>query len=198
MYDTAGTYTVCLTVANAFNADTLCMEITVTEASGITALFSYIVDTGYVVQFTDESFVDPMEWLWDFGDGQTATEQHPKHIYDTAGVYAICLQVSNGFASDTNCQDIVLTGTTAIRPDLKDSATPIISPNPFSQFIDFTPPEGREIYEIVVTDIQGHTLVHVEMSCPCRIVMEKFEPGVYVYQVSVEGGYIFTGKIVKI
>lgn len=54
------------------------------------------------INFTDLSIVNPGYlinwWFWDFGDGNTATVQHPMHIYDTAGVFDITLQAktSNG------------------------------------------------------------------------------------------------------
>lgn len=196
-YDTASTYTVCLAVSNLFNTDTLCIDITVTEALGITALFSYVIDTGYVVQFTDESLNVPTEWFWDFGDEQTSTEQHPKHVYDTAGTYAVCLGVSKGAASDTSCQDITLNGTSALGPGEGIDAQLVVSPNPFSRYLDFTPPEDREIYDIRIFDTQGHLIIKAEMSCPCRIVMEAFPPGVYLYQIRLRDGSMMMGKVVK-
>ena len=42
------------------------------------------------------------EWLWNFGDGTTSTDQNPTHQYDTAGTYTIRLTVKNSFGSDTS------------------------------------------------------------------------------------------------
>lgn len=56
-----------------------------------------------VVQFTDLSEVDDTEitsWLWDFGDGNTSTEQHPTHVYTEADLYTVSLTVGDGDISD--------------------------------------------------------------------------------------------------
>jgi uncharacterized membrane protein len=39
------------------------------------------------------------EWLWDFGDGQTSTEQHPTHTYTSEGNYTIALTARNNYGS---------------------------------------------------------------------------------------------------
>lgn len=199
-YDTAGTYIVCLTAANAWNTDTLCLELTVTDTSEpqITALFTYETsDTSLTVRFTDQSHTGPEGWHWDFGDGATSGDQHPVHTYDTAGTYSACLTVSKGTATDTSCQDITLTGTSAVNPGATRHTQPVVSPNPFSRYLDFTPPEGREIYAIRIFDTQGRLLLNTEMSCPCRIVMEAFPPGVYLYQITLRDGTMVSGKAVK-
>ncbi len=53
-----------------------------------------------VVQFTDRSAYTPTSWAWDFGDGDTSTEQHPSHTYATPGTYGVSLTASNSEGSD--------------------------------------------------------------------------------------------------
>jgi len=53
------------------------------------------------VQFTDESLCNPDFWLWDFGDGNTSTEQHPIHDYLSPGVYIVSLTATNTLGDDT-------------------------------------------------------------------------------------------------
>ncbi|PKL62710.1 MAG: hypothetical protein CVV31_04700 [Methanomicrobiales archaeon HGW-Methanomicrobiales-2] len=46
------------------------------------------------VRFTDASTENPSSWLWDFGDGQTSTEQHPVHTYTLPGNHTVTLAVN--------------------------------------------------------------------------------------------------------
>jgi parallel beta-helix repeat protein len=52
-------------------------------------------------QFTDKSLYSVSAWLWDFGDGNTSTEQNPKHIYTTVGNYTVKLTVTNSVGNST-------------------------------------------------------------------------------------------------
>ncbi|WP_304019311.1 PKD domain-containing protein [Methanospirillum hungatei] len=47
------------------------------------------------VQFTDCSKGAVEEWKWDFGDGGTAYEQNPSHVYQRPGKYTVTLTVSS-------------------------------------------------------------------------------------------------------
>ncbi len=53
------------------------------------------------IQFTDMSVNVPTEWLWDFGDGNTSTEQNPIHSYTASGMFDVTLIASNDVGSDT-------------------------------------------------------------------------------------------------
>jgi PKD repeat protein len=46
-----------------------------------------------LVVFQDESTGKITSWKWDFGDGETSTEQHPQHIYKEPGQYVVVLWV---------------------------------------------------------------------------------------------------------
>lgn len=56
---------------------------------------------GDTVQFTDYSSNYPTEWLWDFGDGTTSTEENPTHIYKEVGYYTVSLKSSNKYGADS-------------------------------------------------------------------------------------------------
>ena len=47
-----------------------------------------------LVAFKDLSHGTITSWKWDFGDGETSTEQHPQHVYkDARGNYVVILDV---------------------------------------------------------------------------------------------------------
>jgi PKD repeat protein len=49
-------------------------------------------------QFTasvEEESGGPFSFKWDFGDGQTSTEQNPVHVYEKAGEYTATLTVTD-------------------------------------------------------------------------------------------------------
>jgi RHS repeat-associated protein len=57
------------------------------------------VTTGADNQFIDESLggddATVTGWDWDFGDGETSTEQNPIHVYTTLGWHEVSLEVTN-------------------------------------------------------------------------------------------------------
>ncbi len=58
------------------------------------------------VEFTDESFYEPTQWFWSFGDGSWSEQQNPTHLYPSGGLYHVCLTVSNEHDMDVLCRDI--------------------------------------------------------------------------------------------
>jgi PKD repeat protein len=55
-------------------------------------------DVPLTVQFTDQSIdVDGtvVSWSWNFGDGNTSTDQNPSHTYETYGVYDVILSATD-------------------------------------------------------------------------------------------------------
>jgi PGF-pre-PGF domain-containing protein len=126
-----GIYTVSLTVTNDAGSYTATREgyVIVTDASGSTgkpvvnfnsplaeAELNDLTDHGIyeneIVAFFDNSTGSPTSWFWDFGDGNTSTQQNPTHVYGKRGGYTVTLTAGNTAGSDTISKyGYVLVGT---------------------------------------------------------------------------------------
>ena len=69
--------------------------------SGSPTSGTFVCGYGFDVQFTDTSTGDVSSWLWDFGDGETSTEQNPTHRYSSAGTYTVTLTATGPAGSDS-------------------------------------------------------------------------------------------------
>jgi PKD repeat protein len=54
------------------------------------------------VSFTDKSTGPVTYWNWDFGDGNTSTDQNASHLYAVAGKYNVTLTVADEMGAMTN------------------------------------------------------------------------------------------------
>jgi len=110
-YASPGLYTVALNVSNSAGSDSKIIPdyINVTKPGcPPDAQFRASPTTGIApltVSFTDLSTGNPETWLWNFGDGGTASEQHPEHIYQTPGEYTVTLTVKNEFGDSTEVRE---------------------------------------------------------------------------------------------
>ena len=78
------------------------------------------IEPNAVISFVDNSTGSPTSWLWDFGDGNTSTEQNPTHVYDVKGGYTVNLTVKNAVGSNTTSKYgyvLVGLGEEAVFPD---------------------------------------------------------------------------------
>jgi len=120
-YTTVGTYTVTLTVKNAYGSDSETKAAYVSAMGKPKADFTADERRGvkpFTVKFTDLSTGNPTTWAWDFGDGTTSIEQNPVHVYQAVGAYDVSLTVSNSYGTDTEKK----TGTSP--PVLTPQVTP--------------------------------------------------------------------------
>ncbi len=93
------------------------------------AFFSYPDSTNLnLIYFYDQSTGSPTSWTWNFGDGNSASTQHPNHTYAANGTYTVSLIISSTNCSDTTSQTITIgSGSTtcqAIFNSYPDTANP--------------------------------------------------------------------------
>jgi PKD repeat protein len=140
-YTSPGTYSVNLTVTGPGGSNTTTEEssISVTAAPSTLALTPLPVVTPQesvpvasfidepifgtaplLVQFTDLSSGSPTSWRWDFGDGESSTEQNPQHTYTSPGTYIVSLTATNAAGSNTSAGieriNVVASSATPLSP----------------------------------------------------------------------------------
>jgi len=79
-------------------------------SAGFTATPLYGPDD-LTVAFTDTS-IGATSWSWQFGDGQTSTQQNPAHVYTDPGTYNVTLTINGGAATYTRTGYITVTDST--------------------------------------------------------------------------------------
>ncbi|OQD43094.1 hypothetical protein BUL40_08370 [Croceivirga radicis] len=108
-----GIYTVVLTVTDDFGS-TSTAELTITVNSNPIAIATSDITTGeapLMVNFTGSNSTDDVEivdYLWDFGDGNSSTEVNPSHSFITAGEYTVVLTVTDGEGLTDTAELIIL------------------------------------------------------------------------------------------
>ena len=102
IYLNPGIYTIKLVIRNAAgSADSLTKLQYIVVYAKPSTNFSASTLTGCYplsVNFTDFSTPGSgtiTKWMWDFGDGNTSTQQNPSHTFSSAGSYTVLLVVTN-------------------------------------------------------------------------------------------------------
>jgi PKD repeat protein len=104
-YTEPNLYTVTLTASNAYGSSVITKTgCILASAPQPVADFTQDVTNGQPplsVSFTDASTGQPTSWAWNFGDGNTSSQQNPSYQYSNAGNFLASLTVSNSTGSDT-------------------------------------------------------------------------------------------------
>lgn len=102
VYDDPGVYTVRLKVTTAHGTDEEVKRNYITvepvppqvdfTCSNVQPLIGTSVD---FTDLTEPGHASVASWYWEFGDGDTSTEQNPAHMYDTQGTFTVSLTVTD-------------------------------------------------------------------------------------------------------
>ena len=98
LYDNGGTYTVSIRVTDSKGCTDNTSRAAAISISNPKAAFS-TADTsscpGKPVNFTNSSTGTDLQYSWDFGDGNTATQIAPVHAYQQDGLYTVNLLITD-------------------------------------------------------------------------------------------------------
>jgi PKD repeat protein len=151
------------------------------------------------IEFFDLSYYESDTWEWNFGDGSVHSfVQNPVHEYPNAGLYSVCLTVSNSNASNTFCRDIQV-GTSKIN-EQEGLQLVRIAPNPFMDKITVNAPATgftRAAFNLYnqLGEIVLETTLFPDFT---EIDTHSLPPGIYFWTVTATRNLVAVGKVIKI
>jgi PKD repeat protein len=104
-YPNGGNFDVSLIVTNANGSDTLVQSSHVLVNTAPIVSFTH-VDDDLTISFTS-SVNNGTGLIWNFGDGNTSTQQNPIHTYTVGGTYMVSLTAENECGPSSNTQTII-------------------------------------------------------------------------------------------
>jgi len=146
------------------------------------------------VRFTDLSEGGPESWQWNFGDGNTSTEQNPAYTYVSPGNYTVTLTASNAGESDTltrsgyiEVESPPLPEVTGIFPAYGYSNGTLIRATVTGTGFD----TGASV-KLIEDDRPGINATNITVASPpeitCTISLAGIEPGNRTVRVTNPGG----------
>ncbi len=163
-YTQPGTYSVLLTVTNAYGSDTYSVNVIISMLSP-DILISGTHEVMQLLTFSC-SQTGITSYNWNFGDGYTATVPSPVHVYTAPGTYTITLTVSNGTCTTTVTEDIIIDDWTKLQ-DITNVLSPEIFPNPSNgEFTVVFPSSDFSQTSLEISDIQGRKIYQCEIKSP--------------------------------
>ena len=150
------------------------------------------------VDFTNNS-TNATTYVWDFGDGNTSTENNPSHTYTTAGTYTVTLTANNLDCEDEVYQDIAvpLTGINCI---IANNAFEIY-PNPTSGIFEIQLEKNYHPESLQILDQAGRTILTLDSFdsevSNIPIDMGNADSGIYYIMIASEGKTIAKKIIIK-
>jgi gliding motility-associated-like protein len=128
-YGDTGSFVVRLTVTDASGCqDTYVSTDTITITKPVTRFSAArtLICPGASLQFSDSSSGKGLNWLWNFGDGNTSTQQNPSHVYaGRDSVYTVKLVITDTVGCSDSLTMVNYITTKVPKPafDIKDTSS---------------------------------------------------------------------------
>jgi photosystem II stability/assembly factor-like uncharacterized protein len=170
--------------------------------AAITAVFTATPHTGSVpldVQFTNSSVGGATDYIWYFGDGDTAMTANPMHTYTVEGVYTVKLVAYNATTADSIVEIDLIDAQPNGFNNINNKNAIRIFPNPMSNKESLTiQHQGVVVSDITVIDILGKR-VDVELSKSngqTQLNFKEISRGIYFISLYNVNGLIVQKKFI--
>ncbi len=193
----AGTYEVEVSINGCLAVDEV--EVTVIDPASGDEID--VTLTGSVYQF---SVLNPMNvdsYLWDFGDGNSSTDENPTHEYDNPGTYEVSVIINRDDCNDGTLLEKTLEVTVNIDEVVKSDRYIKLYPNPANNVVTIELEEELQMHTLMVQDITGRIVLEqtfVETTSNVRLSTQSLASGLYQVVIDTnEGRFVRKLEIIK-
>lgn len=153
------------------------------------ANFTAVNETSLTLDFEDES-QGAVSWLWNFGDGNTSTEQNPSHQYAEEGDYEITLYIENNIRSwDQITQVVNVQEILTISENNNENIA--LYPNPANDLVHI---KGIENASITILNTIGQVILKANNTT--QIDISNIPNGIYLVRIETEKDRYFK-RVIK-
>jgi hypothetical protein len=164
----------------------------------VSVAYSYVASYD-TVNFTS-NVANANSIMWDFGNGNTSISPNPTEIFNTAGVFVVCLTAYGDCDTSTVCDSIMTSIFVGIKG--KENAEISLYPNPADEIL-FISLEGLDGLqgEWRITDLQGKVVLRNKLEVlgnhhELQVNLAGLASGAYLFDLNTEGQSI-SKKFVK-
>ena len=137
---------------------------------------------GLTVNFTDSTTFST-SWHWNFGDGTTDTLKSPIHIYNTPGIYLVCLVSYAPCGTDTLCDTVTIT-LTGVSKNSKTISAVQVYPNPATDQLNISIDETLLGAQLNIYDVAGALVLQSKIqNLKSKIDCSAYPSGVYIAEI---------------
>ncbi len=199
-YNAAGQYDIRLIASNDAGADTIEFVNYILIEEGPISNFTY-ADNELEVDFTNTSN-NAVSYSWDFGDGNTSTEESPNHIFTEPGTYTVQLTSTNPCGNEVASQEITVDVNTSVF-EVPNQFKISLSPNPTPGQLNIKVLDGNisestlSIYNTKGELVKQEFFKQANSSLGLETSLLEFSDGIYLVNFRSNGHSFTTTVILK-
>ncbi|HDQ15676.1 MAG TPA: T9SS type A sorting domain-containing protein, partial [Bacteroidetes bacterium] len=167
------TATMTYTLTGTLNGCSATDQIEVSFIPLAIAGFTYVDGPGTQISFTDTSH-HGNSYYWDFGDGNTDTQQNPVHNYGSSGQFIVMQVISNQCNSDT-IYDTIQIVSTDIHSKIKQLQL-IVYPNPNN---------GTFKIDYMSDEKDTEIIIRIFNMTGCIVYEKRFKKNTYLFSTTI-------------
>lgn len=144
------------------------------------------------IQFYADYPYSGVQFLWNFGDGQSSTDKNPLHNFNSPGIFPVELKVSRCGKTSVKTMNITVNSLKT-----EEIANPELSiyPNPVKDFIQIK--NGKNIDNFEIFDASGRLIIQNKLNNN-TIKIDELNPGNYFLQLKDRNQkIILSSKFIK-